>query len=116
VLPVPPSANHYLGARGWRRFPTAAAQAWRAEATLCIRAWCRATGWRILPETKIVADYWIWWPDTRRRDAQNLKILWDALEGYIVADDRWFLPRCQDWAVDRQHPRVELRFRRQEVR
>ena len=36
--------------------------------------------------------------------------MWDALEGIVYDDDRWVLPRCQDFGVDGGNPRVELEF------
>lgn len=62
-------------------------------------------------EFKIVLDAWFYFPDNRRRDTHNsLKILLDGLEGVIYADDRYVLPRIQDWTIDRQNPRVELKI------
>lgn len=60
-------------------------------------------------DDKVVLRYWVYWPDRRRRDPANLlKVLLDALEGVLYADDRTVLPRAMDYQVDRLDPRVEV--------
>lgn len=95
---------------------TANAREWAQTAMLIAQAWRHKTGWHPTHHQKIVADYWIWWPDTRRHDPSNIeKVMWDALEGIVYDDDRWLIPRCQDFGVDGDNPRVELEFWVKEV-
>lgn len=51
-------------------------------------------------------------PDARRRDTHNtFKILFDAIErGGLYKDDKDILPRVMDFEIDRENPRVELKF------
>lgn len=112
VLSLPPSVNNWLrvGKTG-KIYKTAVAKEWAMEAVLLAQNWRQRTGWTPTHQQKIVADYWIWWPDLKSRDPSNLeKVLWDALEGIVYDNDRWVLPRCQDFAVNWQRPRVELEF------
>ena len=95
---------------------TANARDWEQTAMWTAQAWRQETGWRPTYRRKIVADYWIWWPDRRRHDPSNIeKVMWDALEGIVYDDDRWLIPRCQDFGVDGDNPRVELEFWVKEV-
>lgn len=118
VLPLPPSVNaqyrNYTTDAGRRcRVPTPDAVRWSDQAAWLARNWRQQTGWQLARGTKIIADYWVWWPDGRRRDTHNLeKLLWDTLEGILYDDDRWVLSRCQDFGRDARNPRVELRIRR----
>jgi crossover junction endodeoxyribonuclease RusA len=43
------------------------------------------------------------------RDTHNgLKLLLDALEKAVYDNDRYALPRIQDWDIDKTDPRVEV--------
>jgi len=67
--------------------------------------------WQPSHAEKLVMEVTIFWPDHRRRDADNcLKLLSDTLEGVLYEDDRWVLPRVVDFFVDKQNPRVEVRI------
>lgn len=118
VLPLPPSMNHShhnLNMNGRLvRVPSKAAKSWTRDCiTICTDAINRC-GWPTPCDCKTVVEYTIWWPDKRRRDPSNLeKVLLDGLEkGGVITDDRWFLPRCVDFAYDKANPRVEVTCRR----
>ena len=118
TLPLPPSMNHShhnLNLNGRLiRVPSKTAKSWTRDCiAVCIDAVNRA-GWPTPCECKTVVEYTIYWPDKRRRDASNLeKVLLDGLEaGGVVVDDKWILPRCIDFHVDRGNPRVEVVCRR----
>ena len=74
------------------------------------KGWCAAMNWT--PPTKdrkIILRMWVWFPDKRKRDSDNiLKILQDSLTGIMWLDDRQVLPRVMDVGVDKENPRVEL--------
>lgn len=73
------------------------------------QVWRRDTGWTPTRGAKVVVDWWVWWPDGKTRDPSNLeKVMWDAFEGILYDNDKWVLPRCQDFDVDQENPRVEL--------
>ena len=114
VLPLPPSVNHMFvhrqGPHGRRRALARPAREWRAVAEARVAAWRAAVGWPGPAADKLVVRFWIYWPDRRRRDADNLlKLSQDALvAGGVVADDRWILPQVVDFDVDPAAPRLEL--------
>ena len=109
---MPVSVNNWVRVNRWGKiYKSNQAREWATEAMWSAKRWRQQTGWQPTHQQKIIAEYWIWWPDSGRHDPSNIeKVLWDALEGILYDDDRWVLPRCQDFAVDRQHPRVELEF------
>ena len=120
TLPLPPSCNHshrnFTNKNGRRlRVPTKRAADWTASARdIAYTAMC-ASGWTCPMGEKVVVEYTIWWPDRRRRDSANLeKLMLDALEGTCYDDDRWALPRCQDFSYDKADPRVEVVVRRKD--
>ena len=110
MLPLPPSVNRLITVdRMGRLVKRQDAITWAHEAQIRADHWRQRTHWRPIQGRKIVVDWWIWWPDAGVHDPSNLeKVLWDALEGILYDNDRWILPRCQDFAVDAQHPRIEL--------
>lgn len=53
----------------------------------------------------------IFWKDGRRRDADNiLKIIQDSFTGILYQDDYLVFPRVMDIQIDRENPRVEVKF------
>jgi len=67
--------------------------------------------WEFSSNEKLVMELEIFWPDRRRRDADNcLKLLADSLEGILFEDDKWILPRVINWDVDKEAPRVEVKI------
>ncbi|MDA8263290.1 MAG: RusA family crossover junction endodeoxyribonuclease [Actinomycetota bacterium] len=119
VLPIPPPDNHAyvsgvsIGPGGRpvvRRVRTRRNLDFQEEASWLAYGWCGRSGWSMPDhDDKVVLRYWVYWPDRRRRDPANLlKVLLDALEGVLYADDRTVLPRAMDYQVDRLDPRVEV--------
>ncbi|PWI50271.1 RusA family crossover junction endodeoxyribonuclease, partial [Sulfoacidibacillus thermotolerans] len=97
ILPIPPTLNHaYL--------------AFIEEASWKTLSWMRKNNWRMPPPNeKIILRVWIFWPDRRRRDTDNvLKLLLDALKGVAFVDDCMVLPRVMDFGVDYERPRIEI--------
>lgn len=114
TLPLPPSMNHShhncnINGR-LVRVPSKAAKTWTKTCVAACAEAINSCGWPTPCECKVIVSYEIWWPDKRRRDASNLeKVLLDGVEaGGIVTDDRWVIPRCVDFHVDRGNPRVEV--------
>jgi crossover junction endodeoxyribonuclease RusA len=67
--------------------------------------------WIFSSKEKIVMELSIFWPDKRRRDADNIiKIIQDSLSGVLYEDDKWVLPRVMNWQVDKEDPRVEVKL------
>jgi crossover junction endodeoxyribonuclease RusA len=112
VLPLPPSVNHLyrnFTKNGRRmRVTTAKARKWFTDAAWILKD-AKTPWWETLDE-KCVVDLWVWWPDRRARDCDNLnKVILDALtHNGIVTDDHFCLPRWQDYGIDKHNPRVEV--------
>jgi len=111
-LPIPPSVNHMyrnFTKNGRRmRVHTAEAKRFFTDAGWKLKPTVTAARWVALDE-KTVVDLWVWWPDRRIRDVDNLnKGILDALKLYkVVTDDHFCLPRWQDYYYDPRNPRVE---------
>jgi crossover junction endodeoxyribonuclease RusA len=106
TLPLPPSVNHlYTG----NHHLTRAAKQWFIDAAWVIKDVRRRAKW-LTSEDKVVVDLWVYWPDRRTRDCDNLtKALQDALKkNGVVYDDNVCLPRYQDYEIDKHNPRVEV--------
>jgi len=113
-LPIPPSVNHcyrtFTTKKGRRmRVLTGEAKKWMGDAANLIKDARNRARWIALDEKTVMA-YWVWWPDLRDHDCDNiLKLIQDALKEYgIVTDDHLILPRAQDYDLDRKNPRVEV--------
>jgi crossover junction endodeoxyribonuclease RusA len=111
---LPPSVNHAYrrmkrGSRITREL-TPDAQAWKIEAGLVARLERGRRGFEIVADEKVVVELTAFYPDKRRRDIHNLhKLICDAFEGELYTDDRLVLVRDQDFTVDRDDPRLEVR-------
>lgn len=105
----PPSVNHcyFTNPRG-QRILTKEGKEWMKSAQWYAMVEAKKHGWQ--PMTRhTYADMYFYMPDKRQRDSHNyLKVLLDALEGPIVENDKWLLPRIQDVVVDRDEPRIEV--------
>lgn len=111
TLPIPPSVNaSHRNVRINLRIKTDAAKLFLTEAGWLAKQWARQTEWHP-PDAgvKVILRYWVYWPDRRKRDADNLcKMLMDSLSGILYLDDRYVLPQAMDYAVDKNCPRVEV--------
>lgn len=111
VLPLPPSVNRsHRNVTVQKRIRTPETVAYMRDAGWLAKAWAQQTHWCIPPpQKKVVMRVWYWWPNARRQDTHNrIKVLADALEGVLYEDDRCVLVQEQDYAVDRERPRVEI--------
>ena len=111
ILPVPPSVNHsHRNVSMYRRIKTEEAKQFIHDAGWLAKEWAKQTGWimSMLPQ-QIIMRVWIYWPDHRKRDADNvIKILQDALSGVLYVDDRVVLPQIHGMEVDKGNPRIEV--------
>lgn len=116
TLPLPPSINHcyrrHTLKTGQRiNVLTREAEMWRTQAAIQVAAWARDEA---TPPDPLTADQWVigmrvFWPDKRRRDADNLmKLILDAVKEGTGVDDSRMLPQVWRVAVDRERPRVEV--------
>ena len=106
ILPLPPSVNHYLKHTSNGTYKTAEAKSWQVEAGYLARLWW---GRKDVLARKLVLRIWVYWPDNRRRDCDNLtKCIADALTGIVWKDDCYVLPQYIDYQVDKKSPRIEI--------
>lgn len=111
VIPPVPSVNHlYFDCHG-RRAMTSQGKAFKAEVGAIAMAEKVRQKWKCTIKTKVVMELYIYWPDRRRRDADNvIKIVQDSFTGILWDDDRHVLPRVIDYAIDKEYPRVSVRI------
>ena len=111
---VPPSVNHQYVRRPTGGLAlTREAREYRQTAREYAAVAARQQGWTLVPVgEQVIVRLWYYWPDRRRRDTQNNKLLFDALEGVIYEDDKDVLPQVMGAEVDRDHPRVEIEVER----
>ena len=119
AMTLPPSVNHshrnYTTPAGRRlRVPTGRALTWTSDARSRATMAMLAGGWTCPQGEPVVVEYFVWWPDRRRRDPSNLeKLLLDALAGVAYDDDKWAVPRCVGFGYDKTVPRLVVRCCRQ---
>ncbi len=114
TLPLFPSDNlmyHYVR---HGRVLTDEAREWREAVELIAVMQAKAQNWKPIEKWAIV-EIELYWPDRRRRDAHNFKILLDTLgrsrrfpSGIAYRDDWRTLPRIMKIGVDKKNPRVEV--------
>ena len=114
IVGIPPSVNHsHVNIRkGDRnmRIRSQATKEYMIDTGWLAKRWMVISKWKMSDrEKKIIMRIWIFWPDNRRRDADNLiKLLQDSLTDILWQDDRQVLPRIMDFTVDKQNPRMEI--------
>lgn len=111
VLPPIPSVNHlYFNCHG-RRAMTSQGKKFKAGIGTLAAFEKDRQDWVYTVGEKVVMELRFFWPDRRRRDCDNsLKIIQDAFSGILYDDDRWILPRVMNWDIDKERPRVEVKF------
>lgn len=117
TLPIPPSVNHmYLSAGRGRRLTRDAMRYIKTAQDICKKA-VKEQGWKKdKPNVWYVMDLYYYFPDKKIRDSHNtLKILTDCLEGLIFQNDYYLLPRIQHVYLDRDNPRLEIKFYAEEM-
>lgn len=110
ILPIPPSVNHAYVRTKFGMALTKEAKAWKEAAYKSAKK--QLEGWQCQDERTIV-DIWIYWANKRRRDSDNiLKLGLDSLKHAVYTDDKWALPRIQNFGYDKSNPRIEIEVRR----
>lgn len=116
TLPLPPSVNHsHIEVRKGRRtmrIRSPKSLAWIKEAQAIAIESAKQSQWKITIKEKVICELIFYWPDNRRRDVHNQKVLFDALNGIVYDDDSWLLPRYIDFQVKKSLPKVMLKFTR----
>ena len=111
ILPIPPSVNRaYRNVRIDMRIKTDDAAQFLHDAGWTAKHWARQNEWRMPANSqKVIMRVWIWWPNAKRRDPDNIfKMLNDAIKGVLIEDDNMILPQVIDFEIDKQNPRVEV--------
>lgn len=116
VYPIPPSVNkiHYTTKGGGRRL-TGTSEKYIRDVRALTRQLIEEQQWELkFDNTWYYMDMVFYFPDRRIRDSHNcLKILLDALEGYVFNNDYMVCPRILSVEYDKEYPRVEVIFREQ---
>jgi crossover junction endodeoxyribonuclease RusA len=111
TLPLPPSVNHcyFTCPRTGRRLLSKKANDYIKNTQLIAKLAAYDQGWTPTNKQKVIVELWWYFPDHMTRDTHNgLKLLLDALEKAVYDNDRYALPRIQDWDIDKTDPRVEV--------
>lgn len=104
LLTLPVSTNHLYMQRGSARFLDPRAR--RCKEAI---AWEARSQYRGKPLTgSLAVRVQLYWPDRRKHDIDNLKILLDALTGIIWEDDGQIVDLHTTKSYDVSHPRVEV--------
>jgi Holliday junction resolvase RusA-like endonuclease len=110
ILPLPPSVNHAYIRTKFGMALSATAKKWKINANKSAKE--QLDKWEIAYE-KVVLDITVYWANNRRRDLDNcLKLTLDSLTGVVYVDDKFAIPRFQDYSVDKGNPRIEIVIRR----
>jgi crossover junction endodeoxyribonuclease RusA len=112
IIPPVPSVNHlYSTNRQGRRFMTQAYKDYKKGIGSIGALEKYRQNWIYSMDERIVMELRIFWPDARRRDADNIiKIIQDSFTGILYHDDYLVFPRVMDVNIDRKNPRVEIKF------
>ena len=113
-LPVPPSVNSiYYNTRGGGRRLTKKAENYIRDARALIGLYMDEQRWtKPSTYTWMYADMVYYFPDRRIRDSHNcLKILMDAMQGFVFQNDYAVMPRIYAVEYDKENPRVEIVIR-----
>jgi Holliday junction resolvase RusA-like endonuclease len=102
---LPPSTNHTYGSgRNGSRYMKPA-----------VRAAKEAIGWEARSQYRgepligpLDVDVTVYWPDRRKHDHDNMKVLWDALNGIVWQDDGQITDSHVHKRFDKGNPRVEM--------
>lgn len=111
TVPPVPSVNHlYFNCHGRRAMTSQGKDYKTLLGALAIHERARQS-WAPVIDKKVVMELFIYWPDKRRRDADNvIKIVQDSFTGILWNDDKWVLPRIMDWNLDAETPRVQIKI------
>ncbi len=105
IVGIPPSVNHsHINIREGnrnKRIRSQATKEYMIDTGWLAKRWMVLSKWHMPDkDKKIIMRVWIYWPDNRRRDADNLiKILQDSLTHILWHDDRQVLPQIIGFAV-----------------
>lgn len=75
----------------------------------------RKQDWQPVYKTFVVADMNFYFPDAKMRDCHNtFKFLFDTMDGQVLDNDQYILPRVDRVTIDRVNPRIEITLSIQE--
>jgi Holliday junction resolvase RusA-like endonuclease len=104
LLTLPVSTNHIYLQRGSARFLDPRAR--RCKEAI---GWEARSQYRGKPLTgPLAVSVALFWPDRRKHDVDNIKVLLDALTGIAWEDDGQIVELHTSKAYDKAKPRVEL--------
>ena len=116
TVTLPPTENHaYIITYNRKRILTKEAKDWQVDAGYRAIYAKRKQGWSLSQDEWLVMELYFFFPNRLMRDSHNmLKVLLDAFEGILYANDRYVLPRIMEVMYDKQDPRLEIHLYRKE--
>src|SRR5688572_11327605 len=107
IRTLPLSTNNLYAHAGRRRFMVPAARANKEAIAWEVRSQYRGK----LHDGPLGVTIAVYWPDKRRHDIDNIKILLDACTGILWLDDGQITDLVVAKRYDKTNPRVELEIR-----
>lgn len=109
---VVPTWNHLYLIRRNKLILDKYAVSYKNKLISLAKDWMEENEWETTVNHKVFVDVWIYWSDARKRDCHNIdKVLMDALEDAGIYDnDCNALLRYQDFDIDSDNPRIEVKF------
>ena len=103
-LTLPVSTNALYAHTGRRRFMTD-----RGARNKQAIGWEARSQYRAKPlEGPLKVQIALYWPDKRKHDIDNIKVLLDALTGIVWEDDSQIVDLHLTKSIDTKQPRVEM--------
>ena len=101
-LPLPPTTNQMYGFRGYKKFLSKESKDWLEEVR-----WQYKTSYKEeikLEPVRLIVNFYL----KRDRDVDNLKLILDSLQGFIIKNDSQVVELHIMKYKDKTNPRVEL--------
>lgn len=102
---LPPSTNHTYGRGKKNVYMLDAVQA--AKNDIAWQARIQYGSGKPLTGS-LEVDVTVWWGDRRKHDHDNMKVLYDALNGIVWQDDGQITDSHVHKRYDKENPRVEM--------
>jgi hypothetical protein len=112
AMPIPPSKNHAYFYKGGKKILKKSTKEFIETTRSKLKKEMKEQKWKHdKPHVWYYADLYFYMPDKRVRDSHNsIEVLMDTLEGILFPNDYYVMPRVMDVKLDRENPRLEVKF------